>query len=210
MPSRKRARQKESLRKELHLKRSNQLVGLVARFDVWKGHLTFLKAIERVVPQYPNVRAVVVGEMMNPETFPFLVEYKAKVLHYASRPSLKGRVHFLGWRDDILNILKSLGVLVSASEKEPFGLTVLEAFSSAVPVIGSDSGGTPEIIEHEKNGLLFRTGDDADLARCLVRLLNDRRLAQRLARAGRKTVEERFTIQQYVQNIERLHETLTT
>ena len=196
----------KSLRRELQLSRNHRLIGLVARFDVWKGHLTLLRAIERVAKQFPAVHLAIVGEILNPETFPFLVEYKAKVLQYASRPGLTTRVHFLGWRNDMPNVFRSLDIVVNASESEPFGLVTLEAMTYGIPIIGSDSGGTPEIIVHEKNGMLFRTGDDADLAQHLLLLLQQPRRAKQLAVQGRATVRKHFTMQAYINSIEQQYD----
>ena len=202
-------RSEKPLRKELSLRTRDQLVGLIARFDIWKGHFTFLKAAERVLQINPNVHFVVVGETLNPGTFPSVVEYQEKVLQFASRPRLARQVHFLGWRDDIPQILSSLDVAVCPSENEPFGLVILEALAARIPLIGSDSGGTPEVIEHGKNGLLFPTGDDGALAECLMRLLRNPILARRLAANGHTTVRRHFTMKQYVHTIETLYERMT-
>ena len=199
-----------SLKKELHLPRRAKIIGLIARFDTWKGHLTMLRAIERLAETIPSAHLVIAGETMNEKTFPFLIEYKAKVLQYAQKPTLAPRVHILGWRNDISNIFQSLDILVCPSELEPFARVVLEAMAHGKPVIGADSGGTPEIIRHEQNGLLFRTGNDDDLALCLARLLKNPRYARKLAAEGQRTVTRNYTMQTSIDTIEQVYNRILT
>jgi len=95
---------------------------------------------------------------------------------------------------------------VYKSEAEPLGSAALAAMASAVPVIASGSGGLPEIVEHERTGLLVNNGDFAGAVR---RLLDDPRLAADLGRAGREHVERGFSADQMTGNTMRVyHEVL--
>ena len=81
-------------------------------------------------------------------------------------------------------------VLVFPSRYESFGLVPLEAFVYGKPVIGSDAGAIPEVVEHNRSGLLFEDGNADGLAECFDRLLHDRQLYGRLAEGARKRVRE--------------------
>ena len=115
-------------------------------------------------------------------------------------------VAFLGRvaHDALPAVYRSHDALVFPSVwREPFGLTHLEAMASGTPVVSTVEGGPREFLEDGENALVFRADDPAALAAQLERLLDDHVLARRLARAGRRCVEERFTLSRYVDDLER-------
>ena len=78
---------------------------------------------------------------------------------------------------------------------EAFGITLIEAMSCGKPVIASDTGGIPEIIDHENNGLLIKAGDFNSLKEAVIRIINDIDLRTYLGKSGRQKVIENFTIE---------------
>ncbi|MCS6859890.1 MAG: glycosyltransferase family 4 protein [Abditibacteriales bacterium] len=88
--------------------------------------------------------------------------------------------------------------------EEPFSIALLEAMASGLCVVGTTTGGSAEILQHEVNGLTFKPDDAEDLARQLQRVIEDASLRQRLAAQGRRTVRERFTLTSMVDQIESL------
>jgi glycosyltransferase involved in cell wall biosynthesis len=103
-------------------------------------------------------------------------------------------VRFVGRRQDVPEVLRSLDVLVNASEAEPFGLSVLEAQASGVAVVGTDAGGIPDFVEHGVTGLLVPPDDASAMADALGRLVADADLRRRLAEAGRRQAIEHFAL----------------
>jgi glycosyltransferase involved in cell wall biosynthesis len=95
---------------------------------------------------------------------------------------------------------------VLATHFEGFGLVIVEAMAQGTPVIATAVGGVTEIIVEQETGLLHRPVDDADLATKILALLSDKALAERLATAGRRLVDERFTIQRFASNIATLYQ----
>jgi glycosyltransferase involved in cell wall biosynthesis len=81
----------------------------------------------------------------------------------------------------------------------------MEAMAAEIPVIASAVGGIPELVEHGRNGLLVPPGDDAALADALLRVLGDRALADELAAAGRRTIEQRYSFDRMVGDFETLY-----
>jgi glycosyltransferase involved in cell wall biosynthesis len=90
---------------------------------------------------------------------------------------------------EVPDVLRSVDVLVNASTAEPFGLTVLEAQASGVPVVAAASGGILDFVQDDDNGLLVPPGDSVALTRALDRLFGDAELRARLGRRGRETAE---------------------
>ncbi len=104
-------------------------------------------------------------------------------------------VYFLGMKRDLKSIFKKSDVLVLPSREEGFGLILLEAMANGVPVIASNVGGVPEIIEDGKNGLLFETGDFEDLSCKITRVLKlkddeSEKLRDTLMERGRETIKK--------------------
>jgi glycosyltransferase involved in cell wall biosynthesis len=159
------------------------LIGIVGRIDPMKGIDVLVRAMAQLTGQAASARLVVVGS-------PGLDSggYERRVR--ADADDLLGdRARFVGPTADVPDVLRSLDVLVNASSAEPFGLTVLEAQASGVPVVAPSSGGIVDFVKNDENGLLVPPGDADGLARALERLIGDPELRSRLGRRGRETAE---------------------
>jgi glycosyltransferase involved in cell wall biosynthesis len=121
-------------------------------------------------------------------------------------------VRFLGSRDDVPDLLRSCDVVVMSSRDVPFGEScpniVIEGMASEKPVVGSDVGGTSELIRDGETGFLVPADDPGALAEKLSLLLDDSDLRQRFGAAGRQGVEARFTLAHMVKDRESLFERL--
>jgi glycosyltransferase involved in cell wall biosynthesis len=185
-----------TLREEYGLPSEGPIVGVVARLEPEKGHPTLLEAWSSVVAAVPNATLLVVGEGSRREA----LETMAHELGIAER------VVFTGRRDDVPAVTAALDVAVLPSYREALGLTVLEAMALSRPVIASDVGGIPEMIEDGVTGLLVPPRDAEALAAAIVRLLRDHPLADTLGRAGHDLVHERFCIERMVSAVEQIYD----
>ncbi len=111
----------------------------------------------------------------------------------AADADLAGRVHFLGWRDDLPALLAAADCLLCTSRHEPLGNVVLEGWAHRTPVVAAASQGPSELIENERTGLLVPVDDPAATAEALTRLAGDRALGATLAAAGCETYAARFS-----------------
>jgi glycosyltransferase involved in cell wall biosynthesis len=179
-----------------------RLVGMVGRLAPQKDHATLVRAAGRVVAVDPSVRFLVVGDHTNPEAA--RQHYRA-LARLVEERQLGRHVIFTGFRDDVPQILGGLDVSVLATKFEGFGLVIVEAMAQGTPVIATGVGGVTEIITDQITGLLHHPADDADLAEKIVAILSDKGLWQRLAEAGRRRVEEQFTIRHFAANIASLY-----
>jgi glycosyltransferase involved in cell wall biosynthesis len=197
-----------SLRQALGVADAAPLVGLVARYDSWKGHHVFLQAAARIRSPRPDVRFVMVGGSLNGGQPPHVERYRDAVLSRRKALGLEQTVAVLGHRPDVSAVLAGLNVLVCPSEDEPFGMIVLEALAAGTPIVASDSGGPVEILEHGRSGLLFRTGNADALGDAVLRLLDDPGLAPRLAEEGRRRVRSAFSSDRYARDVEAIYASL--
>ncbi len=135
--------------------------------------------------------------------------YLAHLQQLISQYDIGDKVTLLGWvpRADMAKLMAKCHVLLLPSiHPEAFARVVLEAMASGLAVIGTPTGGTGELLQHESTGLTFSPGDSQDLAKQIQRLLSDPSLRQRLAAEGQRMILERFTLEHMVGNIERFLE----
>jgi N-acetyl-alpha-D-glucosaminyl L-malate synthase BshA len=110
----------------------------------------------------------------------------------ANERGLDGRVHFLGEQDQVLPLLSIADVFLLPSAQESFGLAALEAMASGVPVVATNVGGLPEVIDHGRNGFLHPLSDLQGMAGSAVALLTDPDLHRRVASAAVEKVRSNF------------------
>ena len=161
---------------------SQSLVVSVGRLVGWKGIHVVINAIASL----PTLVYLIVGT--GPE------EGELKML--ASRLGVSERVIFVGRvaHEDLPQLLAQCDVFVQPSVgEEAFGISVIEAMASGVPVIASDNGGLPEIVENGVTGLLLRPGDTAAWRRGLADLADDPPRARRMGAAARQRAVAHFT-----------------
>ena len=188
----------DTLRNQLDLSAQARVIGIVAFLTERKGHRFLLEAMAGLRAEFPELVLLVVGD--GPED--------ANLRAYAHSLGLDAMVRFLGKRGDVAALTRICEVSVLPSLWEPFGLAALEAMAVATPVIAANSGGLPEFIEHERNGLLVEPGNADALAQALRRLLDAPEEARRLGEAGQRTVLEGFTATHVARAYERLYEEL--
>ena len=124
----------------------------------------------------------------------------------ASERGLADRVHFLGEQDQVLPLLSIADVFLLPSGQESFGLAALEAMACEVPVVASNVGGLPEVIDHGRTGFLHPPGDLDGMARSAAALLTDPVLHRRVAAAALEKVNSRFCEEMIVPLYEAFYE----
>ncbi|MGH9372089.1 MAG: glycosyltransferase, partial [Vicinamibacterales bacterium] len=115
-------------------------------------------------------------------------------------------VDAVGAQEAVIPLLSAADLFLLPSAQESFGLAALEAMACGVPVVASDVGGLPEVIEHGLTGFLHTPGDLDGMASSALRLLEDDALHQQVARASRQRVLEFFCVNRVVPMYERFYE----
>jgi glycosyltransferase involved in cell wall biosynthesis len=159
-------------------------IGLIGQMIPRKGHHVLLDALPRLIEETPGARVWFVGEDRFRPRSGYATALRRRV---ESSPALKGRVSFLGYRDDVADVYRQLDLVAAPSLEEPFGRVALEAMRFGCPVVAARVGGLGRVVEHEGNGLLFPRGDAAELARCIARIAAAPDLRERLIEGGRET-----------------------
>ena len=185
-----------TLRDEYGMEPGSQIVGVVARLETEKGHPTLFEAWPEVLRCCPDAYLLVIGEGSRRED----LERLAASLRIAHR------VVFTGRRDDVPAVTAALDVAVLPSYREAQGLSILEAMALSRPVVASDVGGVPEVIEDGVSGLLVPPHDAAALSAAIVRLLTDHPFADRIARAGHDRVHDQFCVELMVKAVAEIYE----
>jgi glycosyltransferase involved in cell wall biosynthesis len=185
-----------TLREEYGLSEGSQIVGCVARLEPEKGHRTLLAAWPAVLDRAPDAHLLIVGEG----------SLRDELERLAVDLGVAERVVFAGRRDDIPAITAALDVAVLPSYREAQGLVVLEAMALSRPIVASNVGGIPEMLEDGVSGLLVPPHDAVALADAISRLLLDHSLADLLARRGHDVVHDRFSIELMVRTVEDIYD----
>lgn len=155
------------------------MLGLIGRINEFKGQHLLIEAMKILKAKELNIKAYIIGSPMSED---YLQQLKQKVIDF----NLEEQVLFVGFTKEPAKFMQACDVVLMTSKNETFGLVTIEAMRNGSCVIGSNSGGVLEIIDDEKTGLLFESGNYEDLALKVEKLYKDETLREELAKAGQK------------------------
>ena len=190
--------EKNKIRKKWNLKQKDHVIGIVSKLWDGKGHGVLIEAFKLLKEKITDAKLVIVGEG----------HLYDELFRMVDTNGLRESVLFTGFQMDVSEIIATFDVAVLPSFFEGMGRVILEAMAMERPVVASRVGGIPDLIEQDLNGLLVRPGDVKELADALEKLLNDKRLARKMGREGRKRIKEQFSAHAMVQSIEKVYREL--
>jgi glycosyltransferase involved in cell wall biosynthesis len=172
----------DTLRQQYALEDSFVIV-LAGRIEPAKGQALLIDALQEL--NNPNIKILFIGEAMESA-------YLEQLQETISDKGLTNQVAFTGFVNNVQNLMAISDCVVLATDKETFGMVLVESMHTGTAVIASDSGGPLEIIEHNKDGLLFKSGDAKDLAKQLKQYIDHTHLRYKYAIAGQAKALNRF------------------
>ncbi len=172
-------------------------LAIVGRLIPIKGHDVLLRAVARARERLPGLTLEIAGDG----------ELEAELRATATRLGLDDAVTFLGRVAPVDPVLERAEVVVVPSFGEGFGMVALEAMERGRPVIASDVGGLPEIVDEGRTGMLVPPGDVEALARAIAELADDPARAAAMGEAGRTRALEEFSQDRCTERIAALYET---
>ncbi|MEH2082072.1 MAG: glycosyltransferase family 4 protein [Nostoc sp.] len=184
----------EEARRKLGLPLHGPLIGIVGRLQRWKGMHVLVQAMPKILQKYPDAHCVVVGGKHDLEP-----DYEDFLKTEITALGLKDQIIMAGLQRNIPEWVQAMDVFVHASDKEPFGIVIIEAMALGKPVIAGSAGGPTEIITDGMNGLLTPYGDADKLAIAILRYLDEQEFAQSAGVAARQRALD-FSTQNYAQN----------
>jgi glycosyltransferase involved in cell wall biosynthesis len=176
--------ERSTLRDELGLTEDDILIGTVAILRYEKGHKELIDAAIPLLAERPRGHLVFAGDG----------PIHDQLAAYIAEQGLNGRVHLLGLRRDIPNVLAGIDFFALATWQEALGTAYIEAMAAGLAVIGTAVDGVPEVIQNGVNGLLVPARDKAALTRALYTLVDDAKLRHRLGVAGLESTRSRFSV----------------
>jgi glycosyltransferase involved in cell wall biosynthesis len=187
-------RPKDQVRAELGIAPEVPVIISVAEMVPWKRQDLLLQAAARVKAALSDVHFLFVGGRGEAQR-----KLRMQLVTQAHSLGLAEYVDFLGHREDVADLLGASDLFWHAAPDEPFGRAVLEAMVTGLPVVVPASGGTAELVEHERSGLCVKPGSAEALAEGALRLLHDHDLARTLAVGARQRAVRCFSAAQMVQ-----------
>ncbi len=191
----------KQIKDTLHIPPDAPVIGIIASLHPCKGHKDVVQAAALVLHQFPQTRFLLVGR--DKGIYEILTALAEKL-------TITRSLTFTGERDDIPELLRVIDIVVSSSYIEGLSNAILEAMAAAKPIIATSVGGTPELVTHEQTGLLVAPGNPKALSEAMIRLLEHPEHRKRFGEAGRKRVEEQFSVERMVSRMEQLYTDFTT
>lgn len=181
----------DKIKNSLKIGSQAKVIGFVGRLEEIKGADFFVQAAGLCLKTNPRAKFTLAGEG----------SLRRKLEEKVNSAGFKEQIIFLGWREDVADIMGILDILVLPSLNEAVGIVLIEAQSLGVPVIASNVGGIPEMINPGESGILIPPADPEALASAINHLLADPQRLQNMSLAAKTWVKDRFKAEQMVAKI---------
>jgi len=191
------------LQAEIGLAPQDEVLCIVGRLTPWKGHMTLLEALARAAPRHSHLKLMIVGEVAFWEN-----SYERELKDRADELGIADRVVWTGFREDVSELLRLCDIFVLPSVDEPFGRVLVEAMATGKPVIGTNSGGVPEIIVEGQTGLMVPAQDPAALAEAIEQMLSDPLQAEQMGQAGLQRARKLFDANRVAEQVQQVYREL--
>jgi len=186
-----------AMKKKLTIPEGNLVVGTTGRLTHIKGHRYLIEAARKIVDVRPDTTFVFLGDG----------ELFDELKNMASISGMEENIKFLGWRQDVAEVMSTFDVFVLPSLNEGMGRVLVEAMALGKPIVASDIGGIPNLVVNDENGYLVRVGDVETLAAKIRELLDDPGKREKMGNAGQRYADK-YSLEEMMKKIDRLYREL--
>jgi glycosyltransferase involved in cell wall biosynthesis len=187
----------EKKKRELKIHSDEKVIGMVANLKPTKGYEYFIRAAAIIAKNIPQVKFLIIGE--EEKTIKEMLVREAKML------GLEEKISFLGFREDVPELLRILDVFVLSSISEGMSIATIEAMGAGVPVVVTESGGPQELVKDGKTGFLVPPKNENNLAKKVIFLLQNEKVANTMATEAKFHVRKEFGIEKMIKNYETIY-----
>lgn len=185
-----------AVQRELGLPSETPLVGMISVLRSWKGHFDFIEAARLILAKQPHLHFIIAGEGPGRE------EIRKRI----AAGGLGDRVHLLGYRSDVPEVLASLAVLVLPSTAhEGVPQIILQAQAMKRPVVGTQIGGIPEVIQHGETGFIVPPRNPVALAGAIEQIMENPAVAESMAARAYERIQSHHSLDVMGHHLERLY-----
>ncbi|MBI1821795.1 MAG: glycosyltransferase [Nitrospirae bacterium] len=181
--------------------RNGPTIGTVANLFPRKGLEYLVQAVFELKSKFPDIRCIIVG------TGDSVYSKKLKVL--GEKLGISKNMVYTGFQEDVKPYLLQFDLFVLPSVLEGFGIVLLEAMAMKKAIVATRVGGIPEIVVDNKTGILVSPGNSSEIARAVLRLLDDKRLCQEFGTAGYQRLRQYFSVEKMMKDITTTYDDLT-
>ena len=182
------------IRDRYGLRPRQAVIGTVANIFPRKGYECLIDAVEHLRNAFPDIRCLIVGKGNK--------EYLAKLQQLVRLKNLQGHITFAGFQENVAGFLETFDVFVLPSRLEGFGIALVEAMAMKKPVVATQVGGIPEVVEAGVTGYLVPPENSRELALAIHALLKDSEARKRMGEAGKKRAEQIFSKERMMHQLE--------
>lgn len=193
-------------RTELNLPNDAFLIGMIGNFYIEsrKDQATICRALPKILKELPNVYCVFAGKIVAGAE-----EKLEECVRICAENNISDKVHFLGGRSDVPDILDALDIFINSSLAEGLPIAVNEAMLARVPTILSDIAPLLEASNNGEFAEIFKVGDENDLSEKVLKLLKDENLKKNSANRAKQFAENNFSIAAHLESLKNLYKKLS-
>jgi len=187
-----------TIRQRYGIDQGAKVVVVAGRLSPEKGVDVFLRSMQKVLQKYSCVQALIVGDGQEKES----------LLSLALTLGIEKKIHFTGFTNTPGDYMLEADIIILPSRSEGIPNVALEAMALGKPLIATAVGGTPEVVEHEKSGLLVPSDHPEFLAEAIIRICNDPKLVNRLREGAQSRVRKHFSVTNRCRKLVELYSSL--
>ncbi|WP_338432728.1 glycosyltransferase family 4 protein [Clostridium tyrobutyricum] len=185
----------QKIKQKLNIPSNAFVVGMVARISEQKSPESFLKIASKLQEKLGNCYFILVGDG----------DLRSKIENLVDKCGLKNNFLITGWTNEVPKYISIFDIGILTSKWEGFGLVLAEYMAAKKPIVAFNSGGIPNVVKDNYNGLLFDYGDIDSFYEAIIKIKNNGEFREKLISNGYDVVNERFNVERVAKEHEELY-----